>query len=136
MDCGNSNRNAHYANRSGRNMSGGMNSGRNSCGNTMQRRDGCGGMNQTRNNYSNMNQRRNNENMNRSNNNCGCMRDMQKDECVGGCDRGTEHVDHMMPGMGFVPWQKWEDVYCIDDGLENGTIFGQLNKPYIGRSSK
>ena len=70
---------------------------------------------------------------------CGCKNvHMEKDCCMkmDGCDIGTEPVDHMAPGMSFVPWQKWEDIYCMDKGLERGTIFEQLDKPYIGGRGK
>lgn len=56
--------------------------------------------------------------------NCGCRMD--------GCDIGTEHVDKMAPGMSYVPWQKWEDIYCMEKALERGTIFEQLDKPFLG----
>ncbi len=94
-------------------------------------------MNQSRNKGYNMERdRRNCDNKNNGKKECGCMKDMDKEKYNEGCDRGKEPVDEMMPGMCFVPWQKWEDVYCIEEGLENGTIFAQLNKPYIGRMSK
>ena len=57
---------------------------------------------------------------------CGCMK-------TDGCDIGTEHVDHMAPGMCYVPWQKWEDIYSPEEGFARGTIFAQLDKSYIGR---
>ena len=55
---------------------------------------------------------------------CNCRMD--------GCDIGTEHVDKMAPGMSYVPWQKWEDIYCMEKALERGTIFEQLDKPFMG----
>lgn len=60
---------------------------------------------------------------------CGCMK-------TDGCDIGTEHVDHMVPGMCYVPWQKWEDIYSPEEGFARGTIFAQLDKSYIGRKCK
>lgn len=60
---------------------------------------------------------------------CGCSMKRNNE----GCDRGTEHVDHMTPGMCFVPWQKWQDVYDIDQAIGCGTIFKELYKPYVGR---
>lgn len=60
---------------------------------------------------------------------CGCMKN-------DGCDIGTEHVDHMAPGMCYVPWQKWEDIYSPEEGFARGTIFAQLDKSYIGRKCK
>ena len=62
-------------------------------------------------------------------NNCGC-------NVKNGCDKGREPVDEMMPGMSYVPWQKWENIYNMEEGLERGTIFADLDKPYIGRCSK
>ena len=49
---------------------------------------------------------------------------------------GNEHVDKMAPGMAFVPWQEWKDVYDMEKGLERGTIFEELDKPYLGRPIK
>ena len=60
---------------------------------------------------------------------CGCMK-------TDGCDIGTEHVDHMVPGMCYVPWQKWGDIYSPEEGFARGTIFAQLDKSYIGRKCK
>ena len=60
---------------------------------------------------------------------CGCMK-------TDGCNIGTEHVDHMAPGMCYVPWQKWEDIYSPEEGFARGTIFAQLDKSYIGRTCK
>lgn len=52
------------------------------------------------------------------------------------CDKMKEHVDHMNPGMSYVPWQKWEEIYDMEKGFERGTIFCQLDKPYTGRTMK
>ena len=55
---------------------------------------------------------------------CGCKRNE-------GCDRGNEPVDSMVPAMSYVPWQIWRNIYCIEEGLEKGTIFEDMDKPYI-----
>lgn len=81
-----------------------------------------------------------NNHMNRNNIGCGCEnRDKEKDICmkIDGCHIGSgssnrEPVDSMAPGMAFVPWQKWEDIYCMEKALERGTIFEQLDKPFLG----
>lgn len=44
----------------------------------------------------------------------------------------VEHVDHMGPTMGYVPWQRWEDIYDMEKGLYQGTIFCNLDKPFKG----
>ena len=70
---------------------------------------------------------------------CGCKDNHMEGECKSdhatkcGCDRGNEHVDKMAPGMAFVPWQQWTDIYDIDKAIHRGTIFEELDKPYIGR---
>lgn len=35
--------------------------------------------------------------------------------------------------MAYVPWQEWEDVYEIGYGFQKGTIFQQLDKPFLGK---
>ena len=33
--------------------------------------------------------------------------------------------------MAYVPWQEWEDVYPLNKGLQRGTIFEALDKPFF-----
>lgn len=35
-------------------------------------------------------------------------------------------------GIGYVPWQQWECVYNVDEGLSKGTIFPSLDLPFYG----
>lgn len=35
-------------------------------------------------------------------------------------------------GMCYVPMQKWDDLYDEAEGLERGTIFKALDKPFTG----
>ena len=37
--------------------------------------------------------------------------------------------------MAYVPRQEWEDLYEAGLGLERGTIFSQLDKPFIGEEA-
>lgn len=81
-----------------------------------------------------------NHSVGNDNHRCGCNMTYDNQGCCcnmkrnnEGCNRGTEHVDHMAPGMCFVPWQKWQDVYDIDQAIGCGTIFKELYKPYVGR---
>ncbi len=37
--------------------------------------------------------------------------------------------------MVYAPSQKWEDLYETGLGLERGTIFAQLDKPFIGEEA-
>ena len=35
--------------------------------------------------------------------------------------------------MAYVPWQTWRDIYEAEKALEHGTIFCELDKPFLGR---
>lgn len=43
-------------------------------------------------------------------------------------------IDRMPLAMAYVPWQKWNQTYDPCKALEIGTIFPELNLPYLGRS--
>ncbi len=43
----------------------------------------------------------------------------------------TEH--DFVPAMAYVPWQYFTTVYEPDKALEVGTIFPELDKPFVGR---
>lgn len=36
-------------------------------------------------------------------------------------------------GMGYVPWQSFKDIYDMERALNAGTIFAELEKPFLGR---
>lgn len=38
----------------------------------------------------------------------------------------------MMPGMAYVPWQIWQQPYDYEKGFEVGTIFPDLDLPFLG----
>ena len=87
--------------------------------------------NRSRNNYNNQYQR---EPM-RS---CQCQ-NMPSENTVSAtvaCDAlGTlaGYIKGMVPAMAYVPTQVWADIYCPEEGLERGTIFAALYKPFEGR---
>lgn len=33
--------------------------------------------------------------------------------------------------MGYVPWQRWNQTYPMDNGFERGTIFPELDLPFV-----
>ena len=37
-----------------------------------------------------------------------------------------------VPGMAYVPWQQWGELYDADCGLMQGTIFKDLNQIFCG----
>ena len=38
----------------------------------------------------------------------------------------------MVLAIAYVPWQKWQQPYDYEKGLETGTIFPDLNLPFLG----
>lgn len=50
------------------------------------------------------------------------------------CADSISHIDmHNIPiGIGYVPWQKWRNVYALCEGLSQGTIFKELDYPFYG----
>ncbi|MEE1085772.1 MAG: spore coat associated protein CotJA [Schaedlerella sp.] len=44
-----------------------------------------------------------------------------------------EDLSTMPLAMAYVPWQKWCNIYEICKGFQRGTIFGELDKPFLGR---
>ena len=37
--------------------------------------------------------------------------------------------------MAYVPWQQWEEVYESEVGFRRGTLFAQLDKPFLGEEA-
>lgn len=35
--------------------------------------------------------------------------------------------------MAYVPWQTWRDIYEAEKGFRCGTIFQELNMPFLGK---
>jgi len=38
------------------------------------------------------------------------------------------------PGMAYVPFQQWEEIYSADDAYTAGTLFPSLDLPFKGES--
>lgn len=46
----------------------------------------------------------------------------------------NESFDRFPIAMAYVPWQRLTNIYeDLDEALENGTIFPELNQPFSGR---
>lgn len=43
-------------------------------------------------------------------------------------------IDSLPIAMAYVPMQKWNTTYEPDEGFNHGTIFPELNLPWLGRS--
>ncbi len=53
---------------------------------------------------------------------------------TGGCPDTHDHFPADMPiAMAYVPWQRWRELYEPRKGLESGTIFRELDKPFLGK---
>lgn len=65
-------------------------------------------------------------------NNCPCE---QRQKCRNPvtCYGEEQPVDDMGIGMAYVPWQRFENLMCPEEGLNCGTIFHDLVMPYYGR---
>ena len=42
-------------------------------------------------------------------------------------------LDSMPLAMAYVPWQQPGTLYDADKGLSRGTLFPELDKPFLGR---
>ena len=41
--------------------------------------------------------------------------------------------EHFPTAMGYVPFQKWSETFDLCKGLQMGTIFPELCKPFCGK---
>lgn len=48
------------------------------------------------------------------------------------CAKIPWQMDHFALAMAYVPMQKLKNLYELDEGLQYGTIFPELNKPFMG----
>lgn len=79
---------------------------------------------------------------NYNNSSMGCMqrnmnrsysgRNAANTECS--CSDGYSEIckDDYPIGMTYVPWQQWRNIYEPDKALQRGTIFEELDKPFLG----
>ena len=35
--------------------------------------------------------------------------------------------------IAYVPWQRWNQTYSLDKALKVGTVFPELDKPFLGK---
>ncbi len=61
--------------------------------------------------------------------------DDRGDSCpINKCDFSC--VDDFPLAMAYVPMQKFENLYGLDEALCAGTLFKDLDKPFFGRAGK
>lgn len=66
---------------------------------------------------------------------CGCAapayrQDMPK-SCKPDCDHKDDPLNGMALAMAYVPWQHWNCPYDVEKALCRGTIFEDLDKPFL-----
>ena len=52
-----------------------------------------------------------------------------QEEC--GCRNSLEKIDQYPLAMAYVPWQKFGNIYELEEGFRAGTIFPELNQPFM-----
>lgn len=50
-------------------------------------------------------------------------------------DLADTPLDELPLAMAYVPMQKWRNVYDADVALERGTLFSELDLPFIGEAA-
>ena len=45
-------------------------------------------------------------------------------------------LEDMPLAMAYVPWQTWRDIYDAEKGFHRGTIFQELDLPFLGKGGK
>ncbi len=72
------------------------------------------------------------------NNNNGCRKQSSMPTPCNSCDckdytsAQNDPLRGMAIGIGYVPWQEWECIYNVEEGLSRGTIFPSLDLPFYG----
>lgn len=46
-------------------------------------------------------------------------------------DTGVGGMEMYPVAMGYIPWQQWKQTYDLDKGLYRGTIFPELDLPFV-----
>lgn len=62
---------------------------------------------------------------------CGCT--AVREGCPDTCDIFPEGT---APAMAYVPWQKWQNLYDLSTAFMHGTIFEDLDKPFLMKGGR
>lgn len=67
--------------------------------------------------------------------NISCGDKKQGDCCpINKCDFSC--VDNFPLAMAYIPMQRFENMYSLDEALCAGTLFKELDKPFLGRKAE
>lgn len=47
----------------------------------------------------------------------------------------VQSEQNQVPAMAYVPEQKWQNLYSPDVAIKRGTLFPDLDKPFIGEGA-
>lgn len=59
-----------------------------------------------------------------------CNKREEKKSC--GCHR-EDSLSGLPLAMAYVPWQEWRKIYDVCEGFHRGTIFEELDMPFLGK---
>lgn len=59
-----------------------------------------------------------------------CMNHPRMDDT---CMAKRDMYENKSLAMAYVPWQTWRDLYDAEKGFHCGTIFQELNLPFLGK---
>lgn len=60
------------------------------------------------------------------------MRENTCERCSEGeKNKDLDKMNNFPVGMAYVPWQCWGEIYPLNTGLQRGTIFPELDKPFF-----
>lgn len=45
-------------------------------------------------------------------------------------------LEDMPLAMAYVPWQTWDNIYDTEKGFQCGTIFQEMNLPFLGKGGR
>ncbi len=66
------------------------------------------------------------------------MIDSEKEVFCGFCrnintvNNASVFPENISLAMAYVPYQSWQNIYAVDDALNAGTLFADLDKPFLG----
>ena len=52
------------------------------------------------------------------------------------CSFDKKYTENMSVAMAYVPWQRFKMYENLEEAFKTGTIFPDLNKPFLGRRCK
>ncbi|MBE6648199.1 MAG: spore coat associated protein CotJA [Ruminococcaceae bacterium] len=47
-------------------------------------------------------------------------------------DSASLFPENISLAMAYVPFQRWQNIYDVDDAFGAGTLFADLDKPFLG----